>query len=254
MENNEPTKANTAASKVLEKIRAQQVTMRPKLHFTLKSIATIVVALLTLLFSVAIGCFILFSIRTSYETSLLGFGPPGYLIFLQLFPWPLLVADIVCIVILEWMLRRFRFGYKSPLLYLLAAIIILTFLVSSVLDREHVSDHLLQGAHDQGVPLMGNLYDQGRRPPSPGSGVCPCVVTAINGDTLTMQENVPDGTTRQVTVILPDDQASSTIKVGDHLFIVGNYQDDALHAVAVHYMDGDNGADDGFPLPQTNQR
>jgi hypothetical protein len=241
----------TASSKVLEKIRHKQVAMKPRLYFTLKSIALIVVAVLTLLISVAIGCFILFSIRTSYETSLLGFGPHGVLIFLQLFPWGLLIADIALIILLEWMLRRFRFGYKSPLLYLLFAIIVLTISVTVVLDQSHASDEFLQGAHEHGVPLMGNLYDQGRRPPPPGSGACPCVVTAIDGAILTMQEQVPDGTTRDVTVILPNDQASSTIQVGDHLFIIGNFQNGILHAVDVHYMDGDNDADDGNPPLQT---
>lgn len=239
----------TAANKVLEKIRRNQVRMVPRLHFTLKSIAVIVVALLSLVFSVAIGAFILFSIRTSYETSLLGYGPHGVLIFLQLFPWGLLIADIGLIILLEWMLRYFRFGYKSPLLYLLFVIIVVALAVAIVLDQSRASDDFLQGAHDQGVPVMGNLYDQGRRPPPPGSGACPCVVTAIDGATLTMQEKVPDGTTRTVTVVLPNAEASSTIKVGDHLFVVGNYDGSTLHAFDVHYMDGDNDADDGNPPP-----
>ena len=75
MEQNELDKTNIASKKVLDKILAHQVTMRPRLFFTFKSIALAVVAILTLLLSVSIGGFILFSIRTSYETSLLGFGP-----------------------------------------------------------------------------------------------------------------------------------------------------------------------------------
>ena len=61
MEQNESeTKKGTASSKVLDKIRAQQVTMRPRLFFTFKSIALAAVAIFTLLLSVSIGSFILF--------------------------------------------------------------------------------------------------------------------------------------------------------------------------------------------------
>jgi hypothetical protein len=248
MEHNDTSDKQTgnASSRVLEKIRAHQVTMRPRVYFTLKTVAFAAVALLALLLSVSIGCFILFTLRTSYETSLLGFGPSGLFIFLRLFPWPLLILDIACIILLEWMLRKFRFGYRSPLLYLLFGILVVILSVSGVLDNDHVSDFVLRGAHDRGVPIVGDFYDQGRRPPPPGSGACPCVVLAIDGNTLTMQEDVPGETEREVMVVLPDNQATSSIRVGDHLFVVGNFEDGVLHAFGIHPMIADQ---DGNPPP-----
>ena len=136
---------------MLKKILAQEVTMRPRLYFIAKATALIVVASLTLVVSASIGSFILFSIRASSETSLFGFGPPGYLIFLRVFPWGLLILDIACIVLLEWMLRKFRFSRKSPLLYLLFAIILLTLCVTVAVDQSRVSDMVLQGAHDHSI-------------------------------------------------------------------------------------------------------
>ena len=245
MEQNEHNDMNTASKKVLDKIRAHQVTMRPRLYFTLKSIALAVVAILTLLLTVSIGSFILFTIRTSYETSLLGFGPSGLLLFLELFPWSLLVLDIASIVLLEWMLRKFRFGYRSPLLYLLFVILVIILSASSVIDTDRVSDTVLRGAHDIGLPIVGDFYDRGRRPPSPGSGACPCVVVAINGNVLTMQENIPNELPKQVTVVLPPGAATSSIHVGDSLFIAGTFDQGILHAFGTRPMDGDNDIDDG---------
>jgi len=242
---------NTASKKVLDKIRAQQVTMRPRFYFTLKSIAVAVVAILTLLLSVSIGSFILFTIRTSYETTLLGFGPSGLFIFLTLFPWPLLILDVACIMLLEWMLRWFRFGYRSPLLYLLFVILVIILSASSVIDTDRVSDSILRGAHDIDLPIIGDFYDRGRRPPPPGSGACPCVVLAVNGNILTMQENIPNGLPEQVTVVLPPGAATSSIHVGDKLFIVGTFNNGTLNAFGVHPMDGDNDADDGVTQPPT---
>ena len=245
------SKGNSASQKVLDKIRARELSIRPRFYFTLKSIALITVAVLTLLLSVTIGSFILFSIRTSYVTSLLGFGPSGLAIFLTLFPWPLLFLDIASIVLLEWMLRKFRFGYRSPLLYLLFGLLILILSVSSLIDNGHVSDFLLRGARDRGVPIAGDFYDRGRRPPPPGSGACPCTVLAIDGSTLTMQERIPNEPSREVTVILPDTQATSSIHVGDHLFIVGTSENGILRAFGINKIDGDFDGDD-MP-PSANQ-
>jgi len=259
MENNEQKnitgERSSASQKVLEKIRAQQLSVKPKFYFTLKSIAILTVAGLALLLSVSIGCFILFSIRTSYETSLLGFGPSGLFIFLRLFPWPLLILDIASIILLEWMLRKFRFGYRSPLLYLLFLILVIVLTVSGALDNRRVSDFVLRGAHDGGLPIIGDFYDQGRRPPPPGSGACPCTVLSIDGNTLIMQENAPNQPPQQVTVVLPNTQATSSIHVGDRLFIVGNYEGGVLHAFGTHPMDGDSDRDDGFmpPPPPSGQ-
>jgi len=252
MEQHEPNNINAASKKVLDKIRAHQVTMRPRLYFTLKSVTVAAVAIFTLLLSVSIGSFILFTIRTSYETSLLGFGPSGLLIFLMLFPWPLLILDIMCIIILEWMLRKFRFGYRSPLLYLLFGIFVIILSASSFIDSDRVSDTVLRGAHDIDLPIIGDFYDRGRRPPPPGSGACPCIVLAINGNTLTMQENIPNGSPKQVNVVLPPGAATSSIHIGDKLFIVGTFNNGTLNAFGVHPMDGDNDSDDGDPPPPTS--
>ena len=254
MEQNDPNNINTASKKVLDKIRAHQVTMRPRFYFTLKSIALAVVAILTLLLTVSIGSFILYTIRTSYETSLLGFGPSGLFIFLSLFPWPLLILDVICIMILEWMLRKFRFGYRSPLLYLLFVILVIILSASSVIDTDRVSDTVLRGAHDIELPIVGDFYDRGRRPPPPGSGVCPCVVLAINGNILTMQENIPNELPKQVTVILPPDVATSSIHVGQSLFIAGTFDQGVLHAFGTRPMDGDNDIDDGVSHPTAPQQ
>ena len=242
---------NNASKKVLDKILARQLTMRPRFYFTLKTFLLAAVALLTLVISVSIGSFILFSIRTSYETSLLGFGPSGLRIFLSLFPWPLLVLDVACIFVLQWMLRRFRFGYRSPLLYLLFAIIIVAVAMTSFVEGDRVSDTVLRGAHNIRLPIIGDFYDRGRRPPPFESGACPCTVLAIDGSTLTMQERIPNEPPREVTVILPDTQATSSIHVGDHLFIVGTSENGILRAFGINKIDGDFDGDD-MP-PSANQ-
>lgn len=240
---------SSISERVLDKIRANEISMRPRAYFALQTIALGFVALVALLASVSIGTFILFSIRASNTGPLLGFGPPGYVIFLQLFPWPLLLLDIACIGALEWMLRKFRFGYKSPFLYLLGGIIVVSLAVALTLDQSRASDQFLRGAHDHDIPGIGGLYDQGRRPPPPGSGACPCTITAINPASVSAEEDLPDGTHQAITVILPPGFATSTLQVGGHYFILGHTQNNVFYASEVHPFqpDGDTGTDDEVP-------
>lgn len=250
MEKEQP-QSNNISERVLDKIREGKVSMRPRAYFVLQTVALGFVAFITLLVSVSIATYILFSIRASNTGPLLGFGPPGYAVFLQLFPWPLLLLDIFCIALLEWMLRKFRFGYKSPLLYLLFGIIVISLAFALTLDQSRASDQLLRGAHDHDVPLVGELFEAGRRPPPPDSGACPCTITAIGTSTLEASEMQPDGTQRSITVVLPPSIATSSLQIGGHYFILGHPQGTMLYAndIRPFQPDGDNDTDDQAPLP-----
>ena len=50
---------------LLAKIKAGEVTMRPKIHFTIKAVALVAVAFAVLVISILIFNFIFFSIRIS---------------------------------------------------------------------------------------------------------------------------------------------------------------------------------------------
>jgi hypothetical protein len=243
--------SESASQKVLAKIQAHELTMRPKLHFTLKSLALALVAIVILILSVSIGSFILFTIRASHQAALLGFGVSGYVLFFRFFPWTLLTLDILSIITLQWMLRKFRFGYKSPLLYLLLSIVAVTLLVSTVVDRSHGSDSILRGAHHHGIPFVGNLFDQGRRPLPRGSGVCPCTIMSVGTSTLTAVEYIPNEPPRTIAIILPDSIATSSIHIGDRLLLVGREIGDTLHVFDIRPMTTDVDPDSP-PLPPTN--
>ncbi len=249
MENQD--KQTDISERVLGKIREGTVSMRPRGYFVLQSVALALVAFIVLVASVSIGSFILFSIRASNTAPLLDFGPPGYIIFLQLFPWPLLILDILCVALLEWMLRKFRFGYKSPFLYLLFCIIVISLAFALTVDQSRASDQFLRGAHDHGVPGIGNLYQDGRRPPPPGSGACPCTIIAIGTSSVSAVENQPDGTQQDVIVMLPPQIATSSLVVGGHYFILGHFQDNILYASDVRAFQPDS--DDAPPPVEPHQ-
>src|ERR1041385_3285643 len=147
---------------VLAKIKKEQVTPHPRAYFVLQIIALAAVSLAVLGISVFLCNFIFFAIRISGSRELLGFGNRGLAIFFHVFPWWLLVLDIGLIVLLEGLLRRFRFGYRSPILYLLFALLVITISTGYTLDRATLfNDFLHDRAHEHRLPGPLNfLYER----------------------------------------------------------------------------------------------
>jgi hypothetical protein len=236
MENNETQKETGIKERILGKIDANELTMRPKTYFTLKVGVLIAVAFCVLTISVLICNFIVFSIRINGHDALLHFGSRGFLVFLTFFPWTLLLLDIVFIVLLEWLVRHFRFGYLSPVLYLFFGFFVMIISTGLFIDRvTDFNDELLSRARAHRLQQpFGNLYERARAIPPAGSGVYRGVVTGIFGNTITLY-NMDIGTTSILTVIVPSDDlyATSSFHVGETIFIAGDAYDGTIHAFGV---------------------
>ena len=63
---------------VLEKIRSGAISKRPRLYFTLQVVGIALLSILTLLLTVFVLSFIIFSIHESGEQFLLGFGQKNF--------------------------------------------------------------------------------------------------------------------------------------------------------------------------------
>ncbi|HVU80128.1 MAG TPA: hypothetical protein VHD37_02065 [Candidatus Paceibacterota bacterium] len=224
--------------RILGKINAGEVSMRPKFHFTLKLLALVLLMAGILFFSVFLFNFILFSIRINSHDALLGFGPRGFEAFLFFFPWPIFLADVLLIALLERLLRQFRFGYKVPVLYLLLGLFALTIASAFAFDRgTSVNDRLLHHADRNELYFAGPVFEAARRP-LPGSGVCKCSILEVHGSTLIVEDTrsmppVP------LTVMLPPDSARATttgLEPGDVVFIAGDVDGGTIRAFGVRKL------------------
>lgn len=233
MENNQ----HNIKDAVLRKIRAHELTMRPRLYFTLQVVALLATGFAALAVSVFICNFILFSIRLNSHDVLLGWGPRGILAFLYFFPWGLLALDAALIFILERLLKQFRFGYSRPSLHLFLGLLVFVALVSFGIDRgTDVNDRLMRNADDNpSSSPFTELYTQARRPLPPGSGFARGVIAAIEGNTVTLKNL--EGTTSVSVVLPPNDPRATTtdLQVGDTVFVAGDLlQNGAIQAFGVH--------------------
>jgi len=237
MEHN-PEHTHSAKENVLAKIREKRLTMRPKILFGLEAVLAGFVALVILAVSVAIVNYILFAMRVNGHEALLGFGPRGLHTFLFVFPWPLLVIDGVLIFFLEVLLRRFKFGYRSPMLYLLFALLVIAIGTGTALDRgTSMNDALLHQAEHGGLPPpFGELYEHVRAPAPHERGIYRGTITAIGTTTLTLAHDDLDKDSDETgyTVMLPPGFDTGTLTVGERVYVAGEMHDTHIRAFGVH--------------------
>jgi hypothetical protein len=221
--------------RLMHKIEAHEVSMRPRIFFTLQIVAILFVALAALLVSIFIFNFILFSIRISNEDSFLGFGPRGIWAFVYFFPWWLLLIDVALLSLLERLLRQFKFGYRAPVLYLLFGLLVVTGSVAFAIDRGTNFNEriLIHGEHHGLPPPIGAFYGHARGPLPPDSSFCTCIVTAIKGNTLILQ--VAHASTTLTAVLPPNDPRATTtlFEVGDIIFIAGDLDNGVIRAFGI---------------------
>jgi hypothetical protein len=207
---------------VLEKIKANAAPMRSGSYFAGQIFILGIVAVFVLVFSVAICNFILFNLGLNGPGSFFALGIHGFFEFLEVFPWGLLILDVLCIALLEWLLRKFRFGYKSPMLYLLFGILVIVIALSLLIDcATPFNDDLLHSADQHQLPPpFRNFIEGERQQPPPDSGIYKGTITSIGADTLTM--NVFGTTTPLTVMVQPQDPIFHSLQVGEVILVFSN--------------------------------
>jgi hypothetical protein len=161
--------------RVLGKIRRGEVAMHSSSYFLLKLVALVAVVLLALGVSILICTFILFTVRINIHDAFTHTGPSGWWFFARFFPWHLLVLDVILIALAEWLMRSFRFAYRSPTLYLLFALVALALALGLFIDRDtSFNNEMLNRARLHHLPPpLDDMYVHAHRddlfPPQPAS-------------------------------------------------------------------------------------
>lgn len=218
---NEPQK--NFKERVFASIAERDIKVRSRIYFAARIVILAAVAFLTLLVSVFIVNYVFFSMRISGQNMLLGFGSRGWMWFLAYFPWALLIVDVILVGILEWLLKKFRFGYRSPTLYLLIVLFAVTISAGYFINRvSGLDDALLRQAdlHSLGGPL-GQAYENIRGSRLADEGICECAVTAVTGDVITARD-INSTSSDLLTIIVPPGYvATNSIQVGSVVFVAG---------------------------------
>ncbi|HVY35902.1 MAG TPA: hypothetical protein VG982_01325 [Candidatus Paceibacterota bacterium] len=231
---------------VLKKILSGEVSMRPKLYFTLKTIALAATVILTTIVSSLLVSFIIFAVKVSGHIFLFGFGGRGFFMFLSLFPWTLLVIEVLLLLILDALLKHFKFGYRYPLLYILSAIGVVSICCGVGINQTNLHPTLLEHANEGRLPVFGGLYEHAFHPPQDhGRGIYRGTITVINDGTFTLFHDDVDSDSddglEQVIVPPPlQPQFHDLFQVNDQVFVAGKRTETgALEAYGIRKLNDD---------------
>ncbi len=237
---NQGTEQNieNVSKQVLDRIEAGDISMHSKARFLLKLILLITSAVAVITLSAAILSFILFGINQSGNSALIGFDTHELIIFLRLFPWNLLLLDVVALLCFELLLRQFTFGYRRSMLSLLLLAAVLSIAIAFVLDQSRANDAILRNARNHSIPFFGGIYDKGHLPPARELGICRCIIQSIDprtGTTLYMYEDDPFGSTTLIG-LLPQGFATSGLVIGRPVLIVGDIASDTIRIINIQVL------------------
>lgn len=218
--------------KVLEKIEKGQISPHSKSYFRMRVILSVLLILAIAAVSVVLFSFIAFSIRVSDQATLLGFGLSGVILFLMIFPWKLLILDLVLVALLGYNLRAFKFGYSHPLIYIILILLVTIFVCGYIIDREtDIHRNLLKQADTNNLPFFNEEYRNIRRPPPGGHGFFLGTISDINDDMFIVELDNPTGfgTTSEVQVYIST-TTGGVMKIGDRIFINGKRMGNSINA------------------------
>ncbi len=215
-------KESDIKEKVLTKIGHGDVRKHSHAYFVVRVVIVAAFTIIALVLSVFVLSFAIFSIHESGEQFLLGFGKEGMITFFSLFPWTILFMDIVLFALIEWLLRRFKFGYRIPVLRALFGIVVFAIIGGIIVYLTPLHLTLLRLAEQNELPILGEWYEEIYASHA-DQGVFRGTIGSIQGNEFVIFHNdldhdVDDGTW---TVIIPNGFDILTLRVGERVYVAG---------------------------------
>lgn len=219
---NEVKIQNNIEEEVLKKIECGDVKMKPKSYFLVKAIILILFTFSIFVLTTVLVSFIIFTLLNRGDLFLLGFGGKGLYKFILMFPWYLLVVNAVLLILLDYLIRRFRFGYNSPVIYLFLGTLVFVTTFSYVINYTSIHRMLYGFASRNNLPYAGMMYDRMRIIHNE-DGVFRGVVTSIGDDYIIVKPANFQNHSELIKVYAPEGiDLKNFVKVGEEIYIAGD--------------------------------
>ena len=226
--------------RVLDKITKGEVVMRPKIYFVAQVVLIASLASLAFILSIYATSFAFFSIHESGEQFLLGFGSQGIYVFFALFPWWIVLVILALVVLVEYLVRRFRFAYHSSLFRIFGILFVCAILLGIVIDFTPFHTFLLDRADRGELPLFGSIYES-IRVPHRDQGVFRGVVDSIslqnNSFVISHDDFDNDSDDGTYTVIAPTGFDMGSLQVGDKIYVAGTSSRGIIYSYGINLFD-----------------
>ncbi len=150
-------KIKSIKEKVIEKINSGQIYMKPKWFFVVRFVFRIISAFIVFFAILYILSFVVLVFKEKGPIDVLGMGTKGVHIFISTMPWLLMFAFLVLLIVLEFLVRKFAFVYKKPLLYSIFALVFVVLLASFALVKIDRDFKFARFGERPEVPFFGPI-------------------------------------------------------------------------------------------------
>lgn len=217
---------------VMDAIHSGRVQMRPRWKFILSGTLAALGAIILMLTLLFVASFAIFTLRQSGVLFEPIFGMRGVFAFFAALPLILILLLLLFVVILEVLVRRYRVGYRTPLLVSVVAVLTIVVLGGYFLERTRIHEVLLRQARMPGVlpAPIAIIYRSGAQHVQ---GVYHGTVISAVPDGFVMVDENGAGT----TTILVDPSTrmppGMTFSVGEEVVVFGDDASGTVHAMGV---------------------
>ncbi len=229
--NQENLEKKSIRESVMASIDTGKTKMTPHWHFVAKGVLLVVGIILAVLALLYISSFIIFMLHQTGVWYTPGFGSRGIQEFLVHLPWVLIVLAIIFMFVLQFLVKKYSFGYGRPLLYSAAGIVLLVVLGGFVISLTPVHRGLMMQAQDDRLPFAGGFYKMFGAPDQPGN-VTPGEIVELYDQGYRI--NTPRRELLNV-VISPETHypMGTVLEVGDRVVVVGERSGGTIQAFGI---------------------
>jgi hypothetical protein len=148
---------------IIKTIKSGDVKMRSRWYFVLRDILGTVAIVIILLIAVYVCSFIIFVLHQDGAWFVPVFGFGGWFALFNALPWVLIVLSCLFVVALAFLVMRYPFSYRWPVLYSFLGICFLIAAASFLFVQTSFSNTFFSSPMSEDLPLFGEYY--------PGVGV-----------------------------------------------------------------------------------
>lgn len=234
--------------RVLEKIKDGKVAMHSHAYFSSKHIFQVTVLVMVLASLMLLMSFLIFVFRTGGQIFFPWFGVRGVQAFVSSVPWLLIVLVLVGLYGAELLLRKYRFAYRTPMLFILGVLGIVSILGGFLLSQTSLHDNLLLRARDHRLPFGEGLYrnyglGEGFKHATLGT------ITSLSVDGC----GLVDFKGEQIYVRFTDaisDFVVAHLYIGDRVVVLGDRKGSSIEAFGIKKLSPRRGGPDMFSREQ----
>ncbi len=216
--------------KILQSIKSGELKPRSKWYFYSQSIVLAGVLILAGLLLLFLGSLIVFSLQQNGAWYSLGFGFYGFKILFVSLPWLLILAVVVLLVLVERLLKHYKFSYRQPLLYSFVTVG-LVFAVGTILvSRVHLHEELFMQAREHKLVFGSPVYRHYGMPPK--GSVTRGIVFLVN-DPGCKIKTLSDEELQVIITTQTKLPFNYSCAPGDSIIVLGPRSDDSIRAIGI---------------------